>query len=524
MRTDRRGFFRLSLRLAAGALSARAWPAGAAERSFGPGEIHHATRNTRTGAVGVALRRLRSRAAPVKRHPGSERMALSDPAVGASMPLVQAVARSSGFARAPITLAQISRLLYLANGVTGQLRYSGGSVRLRAAPSAGALYAGEVYAVVERVEGVPPGIYYYAVHDHALVRLQSGSHAAGVAAALEEPHGIEGAAVSFLLTNVFERYTGRYLNRGYRYALIDSGHIGENLRLAAAQAGLNVATPRRFQDDSLNEMLAIDGLAEAVCALHAVGAPAATKDPAQGPRRRLAEKQLAAPDAMRHTRSRIERYHEATKLVPVPEAASEPSRRPGPRIGFEPQRVHSLGPPRSLPTASVADLIRERRSALRFDPDPIPLEDLGFVVAQAQRDPAPDSTGEVALLFAAHRVVGLPAGLYRALPDTHGTARLKSGDLSEPLTRACLGQEKAGLAAVAFLMVADLSAGDAEGGRRYRDLLIDAGAIGQRIYLSAEAVGLAARNLAAFLDDDLDRLLGLETERVIHLTLLGRGE
>ena len=73
-------------------------------------------------------------------------------------------------------------------------------------------------------------------------------------------------------------------------------------------------------------------------------------------------------------------------------------------------------------------------------------------------------------------------------------------------------------------MVADLSAGDAEGGRRYRDLLIDAGAIGQRIYLSAEAVGLAARNLAAFLDDDLDRLLGLETERVIHLTLLGRGE
>ncbi len=73
-------------------------------------------------------------------------------------------------------------------------------------------------------------------------------------------------------------------------------------------------------------------------------------------------------------------------------------------------------------------------------------------------------------------------------------------------------------------MVADLARAAAEGGRRYRDLLIDAGAMGQRIYLAAEAVGLAARNLAAYLDDELDRVLGLdpERERVIHLTLRGR--
>ncbi|NQZ60046.1 MAG: hypothetical protein HRT88_21555 [Lentisphaeraceae bacterium] len=40
------------------------------------------------------------------------------------------------------------------------------------------------------------------------------------------------AAAVVLLTNVFGRYTSRYANRGYRYALIDTGHIGENLRLA----------------------------------------------------------------------------------------------------------------------------------------------------------------------------------------------------------------------------------------------------------------------------------------------------
>jgi nitroreductase len=59
--------------------------------------------------------------------------------------------------------------------------------------------------------------------------------------------------------------------------------------------------------------------------------------------------------------------------------------------------------------------------------------------------------------------------------------------------------------------------------RRYRDLLIESGAIGQRIYLAAEATGLAARNLAAFRDDELNSLLELDgRERaVIHLTAVG---
>jgi hypothetical protein len=62
--------------------------------------------------------------------------------------------------------------------------------------------------------------------------------------------------------------------------------------------------------------------------------------------------------------------------------------------------------------------------------------------------------------------------------------------------------------------------------RGYRNLLVEAGAIGQRIYLAAESAGLSARNLAAFIDDDLNRLLGLDGEReaAIHLTLLGPGD
>jgi nitroreductase len=75
--------------------------------------------------------------------------------------------------------------------------------------------------------------------------------------------------------------------------------------------------------------------------------------------------------------------------------------------------------------------------------------------------------------------------------------------------------------------IASRASAVARGGERsYRDLLVEAGAIGQRVYLAAEATGLAARNLAAFRDDELNGLLGLDGRReaVIHLTMFGPGD
>ena len=94
------------------------------------------------------------------------------------------------------------------------------------------------------------------------------------------------------------------------------------------------------------------------------------------------------------------------------------------------------------------------------------------------------------------------------------------------MVRACLRQTKAGTAALGVLMVAKLADSALRAGdRSYRDLLLEAGALGQRIYLAAEAAGLTARNLAAFLDADLNALAGLDgtREAVVHLTMVGRG-
>jgi len=411
-------------------------------------------------------------------------------------------------------LRDLSRLLLLTNGVTGRQ----GETLLRAAPSAGALYAGEVYVVAERVDGIAPGVYYYAVADHSLKRLREGSFAAELAQALEEPGRVQGAWAAVLLTNVFDRYAWRYSRRGYRYALIDTGHIGENLRLAARSAGLAEHAELRFEDDRLNRLLGVDGRQEAVCGVHLIGTPDRVRAPGSETRR-LAETRVVLEEA-----EEPERYHEATKLAFAPDP-HPPGRALPPRPGSSRASV-TLGPP-ARPDASLDEAIRVRRSARQFESDGLTQPELSFVVRAAHGGSGEPGRGGVDLLVVAHRVEGLPAGLYRCEPGADRLLTLQERDFSKRLIEACLGQSKAGRAAAAFLMVGRIEAAAQRWGERsYRDLLVVAGRAGQRIYLAAEAAGLAARNLAAFRDDELNGLVGLDgrAEAVIHLTALGPGD
>jgi SagB-type dehydrogenase family enzyme len=380
---------------------------------------------------------------------------------------------------------------------------------LRAAPSAGALYAGEIYVVAERVTGLEPGVYYYAPLSHALVPIRQAPGIDVVRSALERPGQVQGAPLVVLLTNVFGRYGWRYANRGYRYALIDTGHIGENLRLAARSAGLVDTALLRFHDERLSELLGIDGRLEAVCAVHAVGRPG---EAAPSPVVRTFAEAKNAPAGWGDP----ERYHASTRLAEGARGTSKDRVRASPgRNAVETLR----------PEMSVEDCIRNRRSARHFDERTMQRDVLEWILDSAVGHPALAPTGEVELWLAVHRVAAVAPGLYRYEPDGGRLVLLRKADLRDRLVRTCLGQDKAGTCAVAFFGVGHLRrATETLGDRMYRDLLIEAGGIGQRIYLAAEAAGLAARNLAAFRDDALNDLLDLEggERAVLHLTLAGR--
>lgn len=523
MRTDRRGF----LGLLAGALGGLARPARAQHGPAANGlEIHRITRNTRAGAIGRWLSSRGEAPPPAKEYAEAARVELPEIAPGDSRSLaatLRGCAPADTFEAREIAFATFARLLHLTNGVTGEFP---GGAPLRAAPSAGALYAGEVYAAAERVRGLAPGLYHFAVLERALVRLREGPVLSEVARALEEPGRIGGAAFAVLLTNVFARYGVRYANRGYRYALIDTGHIAENLRLAAASEGLGEAGFTRFHDGQLDSLLGLDGRAEAVCFVAAVGAAAGPAPRGAAPTRDLVE---SDPDAGLAPGRSVLRYHEATRLVwstGAPRTAAETLRRAAPGASGAAEPPAGLAgeplPRRADPPLSVDAAIRARRSPLVFGPEAIDAADLGFVLAMARADARLERAAGVELFATAHRVRGVAPGLYAS--DGRRLWLRRAGDLREALVETCLGQEKAGRAAAAIFMVARPAEVAAQvGARSYRDLLVECGAIGERIYLAAESIGLAARNLAAFRDDELAELLGFgpDGRAVLHLTLVG---
>jgi SagB-type dehydrogenase family enzyme len=372
---------------------------------------------------------------------------------------------------------------------------------------------------VQGVQGLDPGVYYYAVVPHQLVALRPGSFADPLGSALEDPAALGGAPVAILLTNVFRRYRQRYANRGYRFALIDSGHIGENLRLATASAGLGHRGALRFHDDALAALLGVDGSEEAVCAVHVVGHPGPAAP--SGVRRRFAEKQEVQPAAPPSGADAPGRYHEATKLVP-----GEGPGRAAPEVPPVPRSATAvpLPAPGPAPEATVEATIRTRRSAARFGDGSLSLARLAFALEMASGHAALRRSRGVDLHVVAHRVAGLPAGHYRYDSERRRLELLRAGDLRRALTRACLGQEKAGAANAGLVMVARIAEAVARSGERsYRDLLMEAGGVGERIYLAAEASGLVARNLSAYLDDAFNGLLGLDgrSEAAVHLTMLG---
>jgi SagB-type dehydrogenase family enzyme len=155
-------------------------------------------------------------------------------------------------------------LLHTACGVTGEMRWAGREVKLRAYPSSGALYAVDIYPVVFRVEGLEPAVYHYrAVDDVLEVVRPCIDPSVLVSAALPvEREMVAGVAALFCLTGCFPRHERKYGQGGYRMLVAEAGHISQNLILAATALGLSARPFGGVFDALLNRDLGLDGAEE----------------------------------------------------------------------------------------------------------------------------------------------------------------------------------------------------------------------------------------------------------------------
>jgi SagB-type dehydrogenase family enzyme len=232
------------------------------------GELYHQWSKPGGLQVVMALLNWGARPEQYKTYADAERVALPDPHGYQGLSLEGALeARRSvrGYAAEQLSLTALSRLLHAAQGITEQ------AARFRAAPSAGALYPIELYPVVHDVAGLESGIYHYAVRTHELELLEVGDFRVPVVQAGLGQGFLAQAGVCFVLSAIFQRTRWRYRERAYRYVLLEAGHVGQNLYLAATSMGLGACAVGAFLDNIFNDLLGLDGKEEAVLYVISVG-------------------------------------------------------------------------------------------------------------------------------------------------------------------------------------------------------------------------------------------------------------
>lgn len=158
------------------------------------------------------------------------------------------------FRPAPLEMKQLSQLLWAAQGIT-DLHPDPAQRFRRAAPSAGAQYPLDIYVVAGLVEGLEAGVYHYRPREHAVSLRTAADLRRQLAGACLGQAFIAPAPVSIVITAEYGRITGRYGERGIRYAHMEAGHVGQNLHLQAEALGLGTVVIGAFRDDEVAEVL-----------------------------------------------------------------------------------------------------------------------------------------------------------------------------------------------------------------------------------------------------------------------------
>ncbi len=147
----------------------------------------------------------------------------------------------------------VSALAISAYGLRGiaELR-DGTRYQRRSVPSAGGMFPLEFFLFVQRVEGLRNGLYHYDVRGPALESIQERD----IVADLEPVFCSFKRPISSLRWRRCYRVTKKIRSPcGYRYTLLEAGHAGQNICLAAAELGLSSLCMGGFIDSKLNHVL-----------------------------------------------------------------------------------------------------------------------------------------------------------------------------------------------------------------------------------------------------------------------------
>lgn len=424
---------------------------------------------------------------PFRHYDGAPLIDLPAAPPAPAVPALELLLGASGAATEAAAIPFLSQLFFHSAAISAckLAPVTGERYALRVNPSSGNLHPTEFHLVMA------DGLYHYRPSSHMLEWRGAARH----------------ASIMFVLTSIAWREAWKYQDRAYRYCLLDIGHAWQSVALAGRAMGCESYAVGDFADDEIAESLRLseDEWPMLILELKGVSIPALL----DGECRSGTPNQLSRETIMYPA---IEEIHTATKLNRHIGAA-EPA-----RSGLGVIKV----PPPALSQRAFGEAARSRRSALDFigGTHSITLAQLAAILHSALQPLDADfsATRFIQLYLYVHRVDDLAPGVYRYWPESRepescGLELIKPGDQRFAAAGLSLGQELAGNACVAFSMIADIDrTARMFGDRGYRYVHFEAGAIGQRLYLAAEALGLGATGIGAFFDDAVHGYLGLAPE------------
>jgi SagB-type dehydrogenase family enzyme len=196
--------------------------------------------------------------------PSSPRTALTQ--------LIQRRQSCREFVRRAMPVAHLASLLNDAYGVaTPDAHGERGQLMRRAVPSAGGMFPLELYVLLRRVEGLEDGLYHYDVIGHTAQLMRRGDLFPAVEPVFYTFPFIREANLIIAVAAVFLRTQQKYGPRGYRYILLEAGHLGQNVCLKASELGLATLCMGGFIDSQLNAVLQLSPQREGVVYTIAAG-------------------------------------------------------------------------------------------------------------------------------------------------------------------------------------------------------------------------------------------------------------
>jgi SagB-type dehydrogenase family enzyme len=428
-----------------------------------------------------------------------------------------------------VTINRLSVILALTYGITG--RVVAGKKKdyyFRGAPSAGGLYPVEVYLAAGNVAGLPAGLYHYDVAGLGLCILRNEN----IMPSADQCLGIEAGAPSpdltFFLTGITYRSAWKYKNRAYRYLLLDTGHVLENLIMSLKAEGLSATVHYDIDREASDLLLGCDPNRETCFAAVRIAGKGTEAAASPGRIAPLSQEVLDAGKVCEKEErfEEIEQVTLAASKLPAPEASAPPMLT---SLGLTPDAWQPFGKASSPVLADFPTTIVQRRSKRNFVGTELTegafwgILDLLSRHSRQDQPERPRRESCVSTGILVQNTPGIESGYYIADFQNDRLGLIRGGDLNGAMATACLDQMWLQNAALHFCFMADLEQLDRTwGARGYQYAMLEAGRLGEAAYLAATAYGLGTCGIGAIYDGEARTELGLgDSSALLYLVAAG---